>query len=72
MLIQNPSKGRHRQEKVYLTNLELLQRHHALSNQSVRVLFQHVLLPTDLLVHERLGEHGLVHLVVAEASVAHL
>ena len=53
-------------------NLELLQRDHALGDELVRVLLQHVLLPADLLVHQRLGEHGLVHLVVAEASVAHL
>ena len=53
-------------------NLELLQRDHALGDELVGVLLQHVLLPADLLVHQRLGEHGLVHLVVAEAPVAHL
>lgn len=53
-------------------NLVLLQRHHTLGNQAVRVLFQHVLLPTDQLVHEGLREHGLIYLVVAEPPVANL
>lgn len=44
----------------------------ALRHQQLRILLQHRLLLTDLLVHERLREHGLVHLVVAVAPVTHL
>lgn len=55
-----------------MTNLKFLQRHHTLSNELVGVFFQHMLLPADLLVHQRLGEHGLVHLIVAKAPVTNL
>uniref|UniRef100_A0A146YLN3 Uncharacterized protein n=1 Tax=Fundulus heteroclitus TaxID=8078 RepID=A0A146YLN3_FUNHE len=51
--------------------LVLLPAHGSLGDQLLRVLLQNRLLLLDLLVHQRLGEHGLVHLVVAHAAVAH-
>lgn len=44
----------------------------AISDELFRVLPHDPLLLLDLLVHQRLGEHGLVHLVMAVTSVAHL
>lgn len=54
------------------THLELLQGDRALSNELVCVLLQHRHLSVDLLVHERLREHGLIHLIVAAPAVTDL
>lgn len=45
---------------------------HTLGYQQLCILLQHWLLFPDLLVHEWLCEHGLVHLVVAISPVAYL
>lgn len=52
--------------------LELLRSDHSLCDDFLCVLVQDTLLLLDPLVHQRLSEHRLVHLVVAVASVAHL
>ena len=52
--------------------LVVLRRDDSLTNEFLGELLQDPLLLLDLLVHQRLGEHGLVHLVVAVASVTHL
>lgn len=44
----------------------------SLSNELFYIHFQDPLLRLDLLVHQRLGEHGLIHLIMAVTSVAHL
>lgn len=52
--------------------LILLHRDDAIGDELFCVLPHDPLLLLDLLVHQRLGEHGLVHLVMAVTSVAHL
>lgn len=52
--------------------LILLYSDDSFSDELVRKLLQDPLLLFDLLVHQGLGEHGLIHLIMAVASVAHL
>ena len=53
-------------------DLILLTGDHPFRDEGRGVLLQDSFLLLDLLVHQRLGEHGLVHLVVAVASVTNL
>lgn len=55
-----------------VTCLKLLLCHDAFLDLLFSVLLEDWPVSTDLLVHERLGEERLIHLVVTVASVAHL
>lgn len=52
--------------------LKLLHRDQSLCDDFLRILVQDTLLLLDLLVHQRLREHRLVHLVVTHPAVTHL
>ena len=69
--ISSPSESR-LQQGADGAHLKLLQGDRALSDELVRVLLQHGHLSVDLLIHERLREHGLVHLVVATPAITDL
>lgn len=54
------------------SDLILLACNGSLGDKLLSILLQNRLLLLDLLVHQRLGEHGLVHLVMAIPTVTHL
>lgn len=54
------------------THLKLLQGDCALRDELVCILLQHRHLSVDLLIHEWLCEHGLIHLIVATPAVTDL
>lgn len=55
-----------------LVYLILLYCDDSLSNDLLSKLFKNPFLLLDLLVHQRLGEHGLIHLIMAVPSVTNL
>lgn len=56
----------------YKTDLVLLLGENPIVNQRLCILGQDCRLFCDLLVHERLCEHWLINLIVAEPTVTHL
>lgn len=53
-------------------DLILLACDNSLSDEFLSVFLQHRFLLLDLLVHQRLREHGLVHLIMAVTAITHL